>query len=104
MAAPYNPPVKNEDIVVYVGLPDMAVQGSFRANPTIAAGDFQVVQDDGSAANLATLPTVVPAGSVRVKIVVSASEMNGNNVTIIGIDQEATKEWADFMLNIPTTA
>jgi hypothetical protein len=104
MAAPYNPPVKNEDFVLYIALSDTSDLASFKANPTIATGDFQVSKDGGAFNNLTTLPTVTPASGVAVKISLSATEMNADNVTITGIDQTATKEWADFMLSIPTTA
>lgn len=104
MGAPYNPPVKGEDFVFRACLSDAAVNGSFKANPTIAAGDFKVDKDGGGLTNLTTLPVVDPAGSVLVKITLSASEMNADVVSIVGIDQTATKEWADFAIVIPTTA
>jgi len=62
MAAPYNPPKKNEDFLVRVALEDMANPGSFKASPTIAAGDFKVSIDGGALANLATLPSVSRTG------------------------------------------
>ena len=102
MVAPYNPPVKGEDLVMYIGLPDAADPSSFRANPTIAAGDFKVKKDGGAATNLTTLPTV--ENGVCVKLVISAAEMTADVVIIIGIDQTTPKEWSDFMLSIPTTA
>lgn len=102
-AAPYNPPVKNEDFLIRVALEDLSSPGSFKANPTIAAGDFKVDIDGGGLNNLATLPSVSPAGGVLVLITLSSSEMNGDVVTIVGIDQTATKEWGDFVLSIPTT-
>ena len=104
MAAPYNPPVKNEDFILYITLSDASDPKSFKSNPTIAAGDFQISKDGGAFANLATLPAVTPASGVGVKITLSATEMNADNVLIVGIDQTATKEWADFALSIPTTA
>ena len=104
MAAPYNPPVNGEDFVLYVALSDAADSVSFKAAPTIASGDFKVSKDGGAFANLATLPTVTPAAGVAVKISLSATEMTADNVTIAAIDQTATKEWADFLLSIPTTA
>lgn len=104
MAAPYNPPVRGEDFIIYVALTDMDVPGSFQSNPTIAAGDFQVSKDGGALANLTTLPAVTPASSIWVKITLSATEMTADNVSIQGIDQTSPKEWADFALSIPTTA
>ena len=104
MAAPYNPPVRGEDFVLYVALVDAADPKSFKANPTIAAGDWKVSKDGGALANLTTLPVVEPASSIWVKIALSATEMTADSVAIQGIDQTATKEWADFALSIPTTA
>lgn len=104
MAAPYNPPVKNEDFILYVALADASDPASFKASPTIASGDWKVSKDGGALANLTTLPSVEPTGSVMVKITLAATEMNADNVTIVGIDQTATKEWSDFVLSIPTTA
>jgi hypothetical protein len=101
MAAPYNPPVKNEDFVVYIGLSDATNPTNFKGTPTIAAGDFKVKKDGGAPANLTTLPTV--EDTYFVKISLTNTEMNADNVVILGIDQTATKEWADFMLSIPTS-
>ncbi len=103
MAAPYNPPVKGEDFVIRVALADMAAAGSFKSSPTIAAGDFKVDKDGGGLTNLATLPTVDPASTVLVKISLSATEMTADVVTLVFIDQTSPKEWADFVLSIPTT-
>ena len=104
MAAPYNPPVKNEDGIYYVAVSDPANPGSFKANPTIAAGDWQISKDGGAFANLATIPAVTPAAGVAIKIVLSSTEMNADNIVIQGIDQTVPKEWDDYFLNIPTTA
>ena len=103
MAAPYNPPTKGEDFVIHVSLSDMSAAGSFKSNPTIAAGDWKVDKDGGGLTNLTTLPVVDPAGSVLVKVALSATEMTADNVTVVGIDQTSPKEWADFVLSIPTT-
>lgn len=103
MAAPYNPPVKNEDFLIRIALADMNAVGSFKANPTIAAGDFKVDIDGAGFNNLSTLPSVSPAGSVAVLITLSASEMNGNVITLACIDQTSPKEWADLVISIPTT-
>ena len=102
MAAPYNPPVKNEDFVIHICLEDMANPGSFLVSPPIAAGDFQVSQNGGSFANLATLPTVEPSSSISVKIPLSATEMNTDEVFIKCVDQTTPKAWADFCFTILT--
>lgn len=103
MGSPYNPPVKGEDFIFRACLASMATQGSFQTNPTIAAGDFKIDKDGAGLTDLATLPAVDPAGSVLVKITLSAAEMSADVVSIVGIDQTATKEWADFVIVIPTT-
>lgn len=104
MAAPYNPPKKNEDFIIRISFADMAVPGSFKSNPTIAAGDFKVDKDGGGLTNLSTLPSVDPASTVLVKITLSNTEMNADVVTLVCVDQTTPKEWADFVLSIPTTA
>lgn len=104
MAAPYNPPKKNEDFLIRIALEDYTNPGNFKSSPTIAAGDFKVAVDATALANLATLPSVSPASTVCVLITLSASEMNGDVITLVGVDQTAPKEWADIVLSIPTTA
>jgi len=103
MVAPYNPPVKNEDFVFFIALEDVSNPGSFKANPTIAAGDFKISKDGGALANLATLPTNSPAGSIWLRVELSNTEMNADNVSFQAIDQTAAKEWTDLALNILTT-
>lgn len=105
MAAPYNPPKKNEDFKIRIALQSLASSdGSFQVNPTIAAGDFKVDIDGGGFTNLTTLPSVSPSGGLALLIELSSTEMNGDVISIQGVDQTATKEWADFFLSIPTTA
>jgi hypothetical protein len=104
MAAPYNPPVKNEEFKVRISLEDYANAGNFKSNPTIAAGDFKVDIDGAGLGNLATLPSVSPAASVLVLISLSAAEMNGDVITLVCIDQTSPKEWSDLVVSIPTTS
>lgn len=104
MAAPYNPPVKNEDFKIRISLEDYVNPGNFKSNPTIASGDFKVDKDGGGLTNLSTLPSVSPASSVCVLIELSATEMNADVVTIVGIDQTSPKEWGDIVISIPTTS
>jgi hypothetical protein len=103
MAAPYNPPKKGEDFVFRIALEDYANPGNFKVAPTIAAGDFQVTTDAGGFGNLGTLPTVSPAAGRAVLITLSASEMNGDVITLMCVDQTSPKEWADLIISIPTT-
>lgn len=104
MAAPYNPPVKNEDFEIQVALEDYANPGNFKSSPTLAAGDFKVSKDGGALANLTTLPVNEPASSVLVTLALSATEMNADVVTVVCIDQSSPKEWADMVISIPTTS
>ena len=104
MAAPYNPPKKNEDFLIRIALEDYTNPGNFKSNPTLVAGDFKVAVDAAALANLGTLPSVSPASTVCVLITLSAAEMNGDIITLVGVDQTAPKEWADVVLSIPTTA
>lgn len=104
MASPYNPPVKGEDFVMRIALVDVALSGGLRINPAIAAGDFKVSKDGGALTDLATLPVVEPAGSMWVRIELSAAEMTADTVAIQAVDQTAAKEWADWALCILTTA
>lgn len=99
-----NPPKKNQAFVTYITLRDATDNLSMKSSPTIAAGDFKISKDGGAFANLATLPTVTPAASVSVKIDLSATEMNADQVLITWIDQTSPKEWADGSLAINTTA
>jgi len=103
MAAPYNPPKKNEEFIFRLALEDMANPGSFKSNPTIAAADFNVWTDATDNGALDTTPTVSPASSIWVLITLSAAEMNGDVISLRAIDQTAPKEWADFAISIPTT-
>lgn len=104
MAGPYNPPVKNQAWQHRISLQDTTAIGSLKANPTIAAGDFKVDIDGAGFNNLGTLPSVSPAGGVAVLLSLANTEMNGDVITIVGIDQTSPKEWADFFLCINTTA
>lgn len=104
MGAPYNPPIKGEDFKIRIALEDVSNPGSFKSNPTIASGDFKVDVDGGGLNNLGTLPSVSPASTVCVLLTLSTGEMNGDIITIVGIDQTSPKEWADFVLSIPTTS
>lgn len=104
MAAPYNPPKKNEDFLIRIALEDASGTGGFKSSPTIAAGDFKVDKDGAGLTNLTTLPSVSPASTVLVLITLSSTEMNADVVTLVCIDQTSPKEWLDAVISIPTTA
>lgn len=99
----YIPPQKNVEYILYIGLFSQADTKLLKANPTIAAGDFKVSTDGGAFANLATLPVVTPAAGTAVKITLSTTEMNGDNIVVTCIDA-AGAEWCDLIINIQTSA
>lgn len=99
--ANYNPARYAEEYIFYIGLVDQANTKLFKANPTLAAGDFKVSIDGGALNNLAALPTVTPAAGKMVKIVLSAAEMTGDNITVVCSDA-AGAEWCDQVINIQT--
>jgi len=104
MAAPYNPPVKGEDFIIGISLQDMSNSGRLKSNPTLATGDFKIIKDDGSSANLATLPTVTPSSDYRVKVSLSSTEMDADSVFVYWHDQTDPPEWADGFIAIPTVS
>lgn len=97
----YVTPKKNTEFIFYVGLSSQST-GQFQSNPTIAAGDFKVSKDGGALANLSTLPAVTPAASKMVKITLSSTEMDADNVTVVASDA-AGDEWDDLIVNIQTS-
>lgn len=82
-----------------IQLVDSADPASFKASPTIAAGDFQVSIDGGALANLTNLPVNSPSGSVLVDVNLTAAEMTGAKINVVGIDV-AGAEWEDIVIDI----
>ena len=97
----YVPAKKNTAFITYVGLPSHDNALVLQANPTLAPGDVKVAIDDGAPANLATLPVVDADFTKRVKVSLSAAEMNGDNITVIFSDASGG-EWCDLLINIQT--
>jgi hypothetical protein len=94
-------PIKGVAYTFDMGLIDAANRPAFKANPTLAAGDFKVSKDNGALANLTDLPTVAPASGRIVKVTVTAAEMAADRVTIIAADA-AGGEWDEAMVTIST--
>jgi len=92
-------PIKGLPYTFYVALRSQADSTLFQANPTLAAGDVKVSIDGGALANLATLPTVTPAGGKLVKVVLDGTEMNGEDVSVVFSDA-AGAEWMDLVIPI----
>lgn len=100
----YVPAKKGAAFIAYVALMDYATSGRLKANPTLAAGDVKVSIDGGAFANLATLPAVTPASGKAVKVSLSSSEMNGDNILVVFSDQTDPPQWNDLAFNIQTAA
>ena len=97
------PPKKNTIYTFDVALRSATDSVSLQDTPTLAAGDVQVSTDNGAFANLGTLPAVSPAGGIQVKVTLSATEMNGDDIGIAFVDQTSPKEWCDLFVYIKTS-
>lgn len=98
----YNPPKKNTAFVMYLALRSQADTRLFQVNPTLAAGDVKISKDGGSLSNVTTLPTVISSSAI-VKLELSSTEMNADNVMVLFIDA-AGGQWCDLAINLQTTA
>lgn len=96
-------PVRGLALTLHVPLGDRANPGQFKANPTLAAGDVKVSKDGGAFANLTTLPDVHPAAGIMVRIQLTASEMDADEV-IVQFRDAAGDEWTDKVIAIQTRA
>ena len=70
--ATYYAPTASAEYIFYISLVSQST-GLFQASPTLASGDFKVSMDGAALANLTTLPTNTPSGSVMVKVTLSAA-------------------------------
>ena len=93
--------IKGDALDLYISVISQANTDVFQTNPTIAAGDFQISKDGGALANLTNLPVVTPAGSKIIKISCTATEMDADDVVIVGSDQ-AGAEWQDVAIAVKT--
>lgn len=97
----YQPPLKNSAYVFYVSLVSQANTKIMQASATLASGDVKSALDDAAPANLATLPVVDADYTKRIKVSLSAAEMNGDRVTVIFSDASGA-EWCDLTVDIAT--
>lgn len=95
----YNPPIRGQQYIFYVELPSQTTPSIMQVNPTLASGDVKISKDGGATANLNTLPAVTPASGKAVKVTVSATEMDADNVSITFSDA-AGAEWCDVFINL----
>lgn len=92
-------PVQGEAYQFYLTLVAEADPTTFLTDPTIEDGDFQISIDGSSLANLAVLPTVNPANSGLVNVTLTASEMDGEKINVVAIDQSGS-EWQQAVATI----
>lgn len=93
-------PVKGKQYIHNLpGLTDVSDPQFFKVTPTIGTGDFKIRMDNGPLNNLAQTPVVDPAGGTNIKITISASEMNAEQVVVIAHDQIG-EEWGDWGMTI----
>ncbi len=95
-------PARGKAFIVYVCLRSQADSKLLITPPTIETGDFKISKDGGAFANLATLPTVTPSGGVAVKVEISATEAEADNILVVWQDQSSTKEWCSDYIDIQT--
>ena len=99
----YVPAKQNSEFILYMGLVDQAARPTFKANPTLAAGDFKLSKDGGTLANLVVLPTVVGTSKL-VKVRILGTEAGtAANLSVVASDA-AGAEWDDVIINIQTVA
>lgn len=96
-------PKKGVAYTFTIGLVAQASRPAFKANPTLAAGDFKLSKDGGAFANLTALPTVAPASGRAVEIALDATEMNADRLIVQCVDA-AGAEWDECLIFIETTA
>jgi len=75
--------------------------GQLLASPPLASGDVRVSKDHGPLTTVVTLPTVAPAGSVLVRVQLSAAEMTANQVDVYAHDPDGV--WEDVLVQIQPT-
>ncbi|MEO2054683.1 MAG: hypothetical protein ABGX83_05230 [Nitrospira sp.] len=96
-------PKKNQTFTTYMVLEDSLNPGKAKINPTIAAGDFQRSGDGAAFANMTNLPTLLPAASEMVQLILTAAEMNFDRLVVRARDA-AGAQWEEQILEIQTLA
>ena len=99
--------VAGQTYTLEFSLEDQGNAGLWKANPTIAAGDFQISVNGGAFSNVDNIPTVTPAAGRRVALVISAAETTaagaGGLLYIQGVDA-AGDEWYDVGFSVRVVA
>ena len=92
-------PQKGVAYTFYISLVDSADPSKFKIDPTIASGDFNVSKDGGALTTVDTLPVVSPSGSPMVKVDLSATEMDADEINVVAVDL-AGDEWQELVFAI----
>lgn len=92
-------PLYGKSFSFSISLVESTNRPNFKVGPTIEVGDFEISKDGDTFINLATTPTVSPAGDVRVVVTLTATEMEAHDIAIYGHDA-AGSEWDDVFINI----
>lgn len=93
----YEPPKKNTAFVLPIALWS---GGNIITNPTVVTSDFQVSTNGAAFGNINSV-SVSPAGTKRVQLGFSASQMNGDEIIVIGHDPD--NAWEDMYATIYTS-
>jgi len=95
---------REQNVASYFVVPliDAATRPSYKASPTLAAGDVKIIRHTGGAWNVAnpgTLPSAIAGATTQVMATLTAAELNPDDnqypIIVQFIDQTATKEWDD---------
>lgn len=95
------PAKKATAFTFYTALTSQADTKLFQANPTLAAGDVKISKDGGAVANPDTLPDAEPDAGYAIRVQLTATEMDADNVVIYFHDA-AGAEWCDQLIVIQT--
>lgn len=92
-------PTYGQQFSFSLALVDRSNRPSFKSNPTIAPGDFSISKDGDAFVLLTNTPSSVPTGGVSVEVILTAVEMQANNIVVFARDVSGS-EWDDVLINI----
>jgi len=95
--------VAGQTYTLEFSLEDQSNAGLWKANPTLAAGDFQISVNGAGFENVDNIPTVAPAAGRRVALVIAAAETTaagaGGLIYIAGVDASGD-QWYDISFSV----
>ena len=95
--------VAGQTFTLEFSLEDQSNAGLFKADPTIAAGDFTISVNGGAFENVDNIPTVAPASGERVALVIAAAETTAagaGGLIFIRCKDAAGDEWYDTSMSV----